>query len=489
MDHLSTAPKSDVIQEFKRLCDTLGPHQAALTLRAYIHKHCIENADLVVALYQEIIDFLDPAERITSTIDLAWFSLHQSRPDYLLHRRSVDLWWQIHGQTWVEAVKPAPRPRRSRRDGRLRVGFAGGDWSETNHYTQTVFRPTIEALPRDLFAVHLYADGLAPIDDSIAQMVEVARPAGNLDSAIWDIAADDLDVLFWPLGFVAHAPFRMMRARPARRIALWMHTYSTFGPELVDASLQDIGLMTPVHEQIQYEAVIKTNGPAVLFGVSSSAPPVTSAPRTRSRGIVFGTFNRASKITFDMVQAWKKILDSVPGSRLMIANQSYRYAPLRAHVARLLDAAGIDSDRVELPSFQASTRDFLDLYSQVDIALDTSPFNGGVSTLDALWQGVPVVTLAQPEPNACIGQYMLSKVGRSDLVTTNHAEYVARAIALANDPADLDAWRRDARERVRTSPLMAPGDIGERMARAVEDLLQCQTGPERAQALGGASAR
>ncbi|MDX2103424.1 MAG: hypothetical protein SF002_12905 [Alphaproteobacteria bacterium] len=441
--------------------------------------------DRTMALTALALDHLPENYRHACLLEMAWNSVHGSRPDYALHRRCVDQWWIGSGRASVADVKPVPKPRRPRRDRRLRIGFLAQMMLRNPHYFNTAIVPTLAALPKDQFAVFLYAEGSHPLPETLVSLVEHAKPLGNLNSAAWDIAADDLDVFFYLNGFGAYSPFQLLRARPATRIASMMHCYTTFGPELIDAVVQDRDLVTPVHAQTLHEVVVESDGPVLMLGVSADAPPVVTAPRHRVGHIVFGAFNRANKITAELALAWAQILDSVPKSTLLLANFTYQHVNHRKSVLSLLSDAGVDLERVAIAPFTSETAEYLGLYSTVDIALDTAPFNGGITTLDAISQGVPVVTLCSEDPNGCMGRYFLSHVGRHDLVTNDHASYVQRAIALADEGGALDHWRDTARDRLLASRLIRPGDFSDRFADVVRTVLATPSAPDRAVARGG----
>jgi predicted O-linked N-acetylglucosamine transferase (SPINDLY family) len=161
-----------------------------------------------------------------------------------------------------------------------------------------------------------------------------------------------------------------------------------------------------------------------------------------------------------VLELWARILDRVDGARLLVHAQ-----PGRA-TARIMDALtsrGATADQIEVVGHQANDA-YLETYHRIDVVLDTYPYNGGTTTLDALWMGVPVVTLVGPTAGGRAGLSLATNLGHPELVATTGEGYVQLAAQLAGDPARLTALRAGMRERMRASPLMD----GPRFAASVE---------------------
>jgi len=206
--------------------------------------------------------------------------------------------------------------------------------------------------------------------------------------------------------------------------------------------------------------------------ITSNAPiegaPMIGPPPMLARGYVtFGSFNNPSKVTLDTVRLWARILKAVPGSRLMLKYwNAFSSSDLRDRLFSMFRAQGIEADRIETAF--AGEGDaigaHLATYDQIDIALDTMPFNGSTTTFEALWMGVPVVTLLGRSMMARWSGSILARAGRSEWVARDEAGYVARAVALASDAALLAHHRRTLRGEVAASGLCN----GRRAARNLE---------------------
>jgi predicted O-linked N-acetylglucosamine transferase (SPINDLY family) len=190
---------------------------------------------------------------------------------------------------------------------------------------------------------------------------------------------------------------------------------------------------------------------AWCFLTPKDAPEIklrTSGP------ITFGSFNALAKINRKMVAIWAEVLKRALGSRLLLKSNGADRAKSRQRLIGEFAESGIASDRIELRGWIGDPRGHLDLYGQVDIALDTFPYTGTTTTCEALWMGVPVVTLAGRTHVSRVGVSLLTTVGLPELVAQEPNEYVSIATALANDEARLAGLRAGLRNRVNSSPLV-----------------------------------
>jgi predicted O-linked N-acetylglucosamine transferase (SPINDLY family) len=179
----------------------------------------------------------------------------------------------------------------------------------------------------------------------------------------------------------------------------------------------------------------------------SPSMPEAGAP------ITFGSFNNFLKVSTDTLSAWAQLLGRVPGSRLLIKSPYLEDSEVLASVREKLAAAGIATDRVELLGFFASPAEHLAAYSRVDVALDTFPYNGTTTTCEALWMGVPIVSLIGDRHAARVGLSLLSAVGHADWATENTEAYIEKATALSHDRALRQSLRSSLREDLAKSIL------------------------------------
>ena len=186
-------------------------------------------------------------------------------------------------------------------------------------------------------------------------------------------------------------------------------------------------------------------------------------PASTNGYVTFGHFGRPDRLNDTVIAAWARILQAVPDARLVLNSLPFREPAFRDLFATRFAAHDIVPDRLELLATAPQPRTWA-AYGTIDIALDPFPHNAGTTTIEALWHGVPVVSLAGRPSVGRFGAMILHAVGMDGWVTSNVDEYVARAVAAAADMAALARERSDLRQRVAASPLCdAPG-----LARHVE---------------------
>jgi predicted O-linked N-acetylglucosamine transferase (SPINDLY family) len=196
---------------------------------------------------------------------------------------------------------------------------------------------------------------------------------------------------------------------------------------------------------------------------ADASPDVSDLPLDRNGLVTFGCLNNFCKVNDPALKLWARILAQLPRSRMILL------APLgeaRRRTLKTLQRLGIDSARIDFVDIQPRP-DYLKLYHQIDVSLDTFPYNGHTTSLDSLWMGVPTVTLIGQTAVARAGFSQLSNLGLTDLAAISHEQYVQIATDLACDRARLAQLRSSLRERMRASPLMD----GAGFARSVEETL------------------
>jgi protein O-GlcNAc transferase len=169
--------------------------------------------------------------------------------------------------------------------------------------------------------------------------------------------------------------------------------------------------------------------------------------------VTFASFNNLLKVNREVLDAWAGILKRVPNSRLLLKTRWLHVPEMRERVRNLLEQRGVAPDRIELVGKYPMSAEHLAAYGEVDIALDTFPYNGATTTCEALWMGVPVVTLAGDRHAARVEASMLSRVGLERLVADRPQDYIEAAARLAADLPGLGRLRADLRGRLAASPL------------------------------------
>jgi predicted O-linked N-acetylglucosamine transferase (SPINDLY family) len=202
------------------------------------------------------------------------------------------------------------------------------------------------------------------------------------------------------------------------------------------------------------------------FEPPDEAPEVGPLPALSRRQVTFGSFNNVSKLNTEVVALWAEIVHRVPGSRLVLVSPALNGRTARRRVGEAFVAAGGLSEQLELRGTMLRPK-LLGAYNEIDLALDPFPYSGGVTTCEALWMGVPVVTCPGETFASRHSFSHLSNVGLTETVAENTGDYVDRAVRLAEDLPALAALRAGLRDRMARSPLCD----GERFAGHLATLL------------------
>ena len=317
-------------------------------------------------------------------------------------------------------------------------------------------------------AVHCYSDAARPdaVTARIRENAEVWRDIAPLsDRAVADLVRnDDIDVLVDLTGHIGRNRMPVLARRPAPVQMTYVGYPGTTGLEAIDFRITDSLADPPGRaESWHVESLLRIPGCAWCYdpGPEDELPPLGPPPAASAGHVTFGSLNRLAKLTPTAVALWARVLDAVPGSRLLVLATG---GEANVTARRVLEHGGVPGDRLTLVN-RRPRRQFLELSARVDIALDTFPYHGMTTTCDLLWCGVPTVTLAGERSASRLGVSILACVGLSGLAVPSADDYVAAAARLASDLPALAELRRGLRERARRSPLAD----GARVARALED--------------------
>jgi len=362
------------------------------------------------------------------------------------HRR----WGQRHAATRTPVAHAnTPEPER-----RLRVGYLSADFCY--HSKAEAFAPLIEAYDRDRFEVICYS-GTAQADDRGAQFRRAA--GGWCDTRGLDDAAlaarirgDRIDILVDLSGHTLGNRLRAMAHKPAPVQAGWL---DVTGVAAVDALITDRVLWPPADAALITETLVHLPDGALGYRPPAAAPPVAPPPALDRGHLTFGSFNSALKLGPPVLDLWAEILGRVADARLVLKNPSFDDPALRDRFAAAFAERGVAPARVAFLG-RSSQMAQLAAYAGIDVALDTFPGNGGVTTWEALWMGVPVVTLRGHPPAGNNGAAILTFTGLTELIAETPAAYADLAAGLAADPAGLAERRRRQRRQLAAAPILEP---------------------------------
>ena len=339
----------------------------------------------------------------------------------------------------------------------LRLGFLSPDLHR--HPVGYFLIGLLEHLDRAQAQAFGYSTGGTP-DDLTARLRAAAaqwRDVGPLsDEGIAEtIREDGIDILFDLAGHTGNNRLLVLARKPAPIQITWAGYVGTAGLAAIDHLLADRFEVPPELEHHYRENVLRMPNAYVCYEPPSS-PPVAPLPALDRGSVTFGSFSNPAKLGPQVAAPWAKILARVPNARLVL---KYKGLDDPVHADRLMRyfaEQGVDLARVELQG-DSPQAELLPHYDEIDIALDPFPYGGGVTTLEALWMGVPVVTLPGETFASRHALTHLANVGVDGTIARDLDHYVDLAVSLAADLPALAALRADLRERMRASPLCEIG--------------------------------
>ena len=356
----------------------------------------------------------------------------------------------------VQPTAPPMEKRRTRTFSRkLRIGYISPDFRL--HAAAYFFMPLVRDFDAASFEVTCYARGKRDRVTSLFRQKGVrwkdisrlsARDAARL------IERDGIDILVDLAGHTQGSGLPVLARRPAPVQLTAIGYMATTGLRAVDYFLSDI-YCSPWDMGARgfSEKVLRMPHSHLCYAPVLRDMPKSGgeAPFVKNGCITFGSFNNFSKVSDDMLALWRGVLERMKGARLVVKSKICSIAAGRKIVKERLQRFGIPLAQVELRPYSP---DYLEQYADIDIALDTFPYTGGVTTCEALYMGVPVITKAGGTHGSRFSTSILENAGLSQLVARGDMEYVRKAVELADSPDILRRLHRDLRAHVEASPLM-----------------------------------
>lgn len=285
------------------------------------------------------------------------------------------------------------------------------------------------------------------------------------------IRADRIDVLVDLAGHSGLNRLPALARKPAPVQATWLGYANTTGLKAFDARFVcDATDPAPAADALATEPLVRLPHSFFAFAPPIGAPPTVPPPCWTRGRVVFGSFNFLGKITDRVVALWAEILTRTPDSQLYLKDRALESDDNRAAVAARFEACGVAADRLRYGGYIQDPAGHLAAFADVDIALDPFPYNGTITSIDALWMGVPLVTKTGDRHAARVGAMLMKAVGLDDLIAGNDAEYVDAAVRLANDLPRLAWLRAGMRARLEASPLCDVAGFTRRLEDVYRDL-------------------
>ena len=350
---------------------------------------------------------------------------------------------EVH-RALCEDIQARPRkPLPNTRGRRIRVGYVSNDFK--SHPVSSFMASIITSHDRSAFEVFCYSTTTTPdartrdfqhlaehfVDIAVLSDAEAARK----------IEADQIDILVDLGGHTTGNRLRMFALRPAPIQATYLGYPATTGCTFMDFRLVDSRTDPEGSEANSTEQLVRLPAPFLCFYPHFTCPPTAPLPALTNGHITFGSFNQAAKISDDTLDLWSGVLQAVPDSRLFLKAQAFSDPAVCGRFEERFAQRGIQPSRLTFSGFMKKPLDHLAAYEKVDVALDTFPYNGTTTTCEALWMGVPVISLVGSLHAARVGYTLLAAVGMEGFATNTVQDFVALAVELVKNSGQLAALR------------------------------------------------
>jgi len=380
-------------------------------------------------------------------------------------------WWEIFGNHFFG--RRFSHNQRQKNTGRIRIGYVSPDFRR--HSVSYFFLPTIKNHDRTLFHVYCYSDVATPDDitEEIKAHAETWRPVFTVpdEDLMQKIYEDRIDILIDLAGHTGHNRLPVFARKPAPIQVSWLGYPNTTGLESIDYRFtDDIADPPGTSDDNHTETLVRLPHGFLCYSPPQS-PPTEKKNRADSNTISFGSFNNLSKINEETVTLWSEILAKVPNSLLIMKANALRDNQTRVRYKDMFRQKGISEERIKMRPSTSTTEEHLGMYREIDIALDTHPYNGTTTTCEALWMDTPVITLYGNRHASRVGGSILSRIGYNELICHSKEQYVAKAVQLATEARQTLEYYRNTRERMIQSELCNPKQFCQQLESAYKKML------------------
>lgn len=363
------------------------------------------------------------------------------------HRR----WGALYGS---QGEIPRSYPNDPAPERRLRIGYLSPDLKD--HPVARFLEPILSHHDPCRVEVFCYAEVAVP-DSTTTRFKSLSHhwreTWGRSDNELANtIREDAIDILVDLAGHSLDNRLLVLASKPAPIQITYLGYCNTTGMTTVDYLLTDETVDPVGLEKYYVEELVRLKHGFTCFAPPSNAPSVSSLPGRERGQITFGSFNNLAKINVKVIDLWAEVLKAVPSSRLVIFRDTLK-GTLVGYFLEQFAKRGIGKERIDLGGEVSRDTGHLSLYEKVDIALDPFPWAGHATTCEALWMGVPVITLAADRHAGRMSASSLTQAGLSHLVATSYEAFIRIARELAGDVDSLETLRMDLRRKIQASPL------------------------------------
>ena len=354
----------------------------------------------------------------------------------------------------LEVRTPLSLPVKKQPGDKLRVGYVSGDLNE--HSVAYFFEPLLQHHNTNAIETFCYYNDKI-IDEITDRLITTTNNwhsiFGVSDTDVVNLIKNDkIDILVDLSGHTGKNRLLVFAQKPAPIQVTWLGYPNTTGLSAIDYRLTDI-IADPVGEadDLHSETLVRLPNGFQCYKGDQTVIADVNLPQKSNGYITFGSFNNLSKVSPEIIKLWSKILQSVPNSQLILKGSHLNHDTTR--YIKLFNKEGISENQIKLYGRLPNKIDHLKLYNSIDIGLDPFHYNGATTTCEALWMGVPVITLLGDRHVGRVGASILTNVGLTDFIAQDIDDYVELAIKMAGNIEYLEKTRQGLRERMESSPL------------------------------------
>lgn len=358
----------------------------------------------------------------------------------------------------------------------LRVGLVSGDFCQ--HPVGSFLEGALAALKAEASdRLRLYAYASTSFNDEVTDRIKASCDSwcsvvGLTDQSLAQrIREDGIDILVDLSGHTAQNRLPVFAWKPAPVQVSWLGYLATTGVAAIDYVIGDASTLIAEDQANFTEKFWRLPKSYLCFTPPTQNTEVSPLPAIQRGYVTFGSFNNLAKLSDSTVELWAKVLIAIPQSRLLLKSHQLFENSVRLRTLSRFVAHGVSDDRIVLMAGVPRAQ-YLEPYSAVDVALDPFPYPGITTTVEALWMGVPVLTLAGNSFLSRQGVGLMTNAGLPDWIATDPDDFVARAIAHTDDLQGLAALRSNLRQRLRTSPIFDAPQFAQHFESALREMWQ-----------------
>lgn len=385
---------------------------------------------------------------------------------------------RIESEKWVRqyltsTLRPAARENTRNKSDLIRIGYVSRDFSQ--HAVAYFLEPFMKHHDHRRFKIFCYSTLIEDdrYTERFRKLADCWRDIATLpERKITDIILEDkIDILVDLSGLTTGNRLDVFAKKPAPTQVTYLGHPASTGLPTIDYRLGD-AVTDPAELTTSHyvEKIWILPRCFLTYSPPNDAPVVTLPPLLRTGYVTFGSFNNVAKITEEVISLWATILQSVQNSKLLMKGFAFSSIQGRSRIIEAFERCGITSERLVIIDWKTDKRNHLELYNDVDIALDPFPYNGTTTTCEALWMGVPVICLAGDRHSGRVGASLLTTLNLCALLAHSKDEYVSISVALAADSLMLSKLRHGMRERLINSALLDHAGFTRNLEQAYLDM-------------------